>query len=310
MYDAQTKLSNEVVAELNGFIEAAKGKSLPWSDAKVFNSKIRRNIKLAESPSFGQTILVYEPSSNGAADYRALARELLGVSEASAADLARETKELNAASAASAAARQARRVRRARRAPSRRCRRPRPSAAKAITEPKATPAPSAKGRGGKSARPGRRPRRSRRRRCPPRVARSRAPHRAGGRHGGCPGSAGRRVTDRGGRERQVARPDAYDAHHGQPRPHPSEQHPLRPLADGLHPLLSAKARQRRRRLLPLRGRRRGRRASSAASGWCSGRRRTASSSSTASPTPTATCSSPPRPQGRPRGADRRRAAWT
>src|SRR3954469_13039730 len=57
MFDSQTKLSNEVVAELNGFIENAKGKPLPWADAKIFESKIRRNIKLAESPSFGQTIL-------------------------------------------------------------------------------------------------------------------------------------------------------------------------------------------------------------------------------------------------------------
>src|SRR4030095_4836593 len=76
MFDSQTKLSNEVVRDLNGFIESAKGKPLPWSDARVFKSKIRRNIKLAESPSFGQTILKYEPSSNGAADYRALAREV------------------------------------------------------------------------------------------------------------------------------------------------------------------------------------------------------------------------------------------
>ena len=84
MWDAQTKLSNEVVAELNGFIEAAKGKPLPWADAKVYKSKIRRNIKLAESPSFGQTIIAYEPTSNGAADYRALAREVLGIESASA----------------------------------------------------------------------------------------------------------------------------------------------------------------------------------------------------------------------------------
>ncbi len=82
MWDSQTKLSNEVVAELNGFISSAQGKALPWSGAKVFDSKIRRNIKLAESPSFGQTILVYEPTSNGAADYRSLARELLGLPEA------------------------------------------------------------------------------------------------------------------------------------------------------------------------------------------------------------------------------------
>ena len=79
MYDAQTKLTSEVVAELNGFIEEAKGKPLPWAGAKVFNTKIRRNIKLAECPSFGQTILKYDSASNGAFDYRNLARELIGL---------------------------------------------------------------------------------------------------------------------------------------------------------------------------------------------------------------------------------------
>ena len=76
MFDSQTKLSNEVVNDLNGFIENARGKPLPWANAKIFESKIRRNIKLAESPSFGQTILKYEPQSHGAIDYRALAREV------------------------------------------------------------------------------------------------------------------------------------------------------------------------------------------------------------------------------------------
>ena len=86
MYDSQTKLSNEVVAELTGFIDQARaaaqtGKPLPWSDAKIFESKIRRNIKLAESPSFGKTILQYEPTSNGAADYRSLAKEVIAMDE-------------------------------------------------------------------------------------------------------------------------------------------------------------------------------------------------------------------------------------
>jgi chromosome partitioning protein len=79
MYDSQTKLSNEVVAELNSFILAALGKPLPWARARIFKSKIRRNIKLAESPSFGKHIIAYEPSSNGAADYRALAREVVAM---------------------------------------------------------------------------------------------------------------------------------------------------------------------------------------------------------------------------------------
>jgi chromosome partitioning protein len=82
MFDSQTKLSGEVVAELNGFIESAKGKALPWANARIFKSKIRRNIKLAESPSFGQTILKYDGGSNGAADYRALAAEVLAMEPA------------------------------------------------------------------------------------------------------------------------------------------------------------------------------------------------------------------------------------
>ena len=81
MFDSQTKLSNEVVAELNSFILDALGKPLPWATAQIFKSKIRRNIKLAESPSFGQHIIAYEPNSNGAADYRALAKEVAAMEE-------------------------------------------------------------------------------------------------------------------------------------------------------------------------------------------------------------------------------------
>ena len=80
MFDSQTKLSNEVVNDLNGFIQEAAGKNLPWSQTKIFKTRIRRNIKLAESPSFGQTILQYDSASHGAADYRALAREVLEMS--------------------------------------------------------------------------------------------------------------------------------------------------------------------------------------------------------------------------------------
>ena len=77
MFDSQTKLSNEVVGDLKSFIQDAAGKNLPWSSARIFTSRIRRNIKLAESPSFGQTILQYDTSSHGASDYRALAMEVM-----------------------------------------------------------------------------------------------------------------------------------------------------------------------------------------------------------------------------------------
>jgi chromosome partitioning protein len=102
MFDSQTKLSAEVVNDLNSFIEAAKGKPLPWANARIFKSKIRRNIKLAESPSFGKTILSYDTASNGAADYRALAKEILSmegtaVAPGAAAALATPTPNLLAA---------------------------------------------------------------------------------------------------------------------------------------------------------------------------------------------------------------------
>jgi hypothetical protein len=43
----------------------------------VLRPAIRRNVKLAEAPSFGKTIFDYEPWCPGALDYRMLARELL-----------------------------------------------------------------------------------------------------------------------------------------------------------------------------------------------------------------------------------------
>ena len=43
----------------------------------VFKTVIRENIRLAECPSFGQPITQYDPRSAGAADYRALAAEVI-----------------------------------------------------------------------------------------------------------------------------------------------------------------------------------------------------------------------------------------
>jgi chromosome partitioning protein len=81
MFDGQAKLSTEVVNELRAFIDGAQGKPLPWAGARIFDTRIRRNIKLAECPSFGKTIIGYDPASNGAADYRALAAEVMAMSE-------------------------------------------------------------------------------------------------------------------------------------------------------------------------------------------------------------------------------------
>jgi chromosome partitioning protein len=78
MYDGAVRLSKEVVGDLEAFLEKSREANAPWSRAKIFQTRIRRNIKLAESPSFGQSIFAYAPRSPGAQDYAELAREVLG----------------------------------------------------------------------------------------------------------------------------------------------------------------------------------------------------------------------------------------
>ena len=79
MHDKTTRLSGEVVDDLSGFLERARGTDVPWADARVYTTRIRRNIKLAESSSYGQTVLDYDPKSNGARDYASLTAEAFGV---------------------------------------------------------------------------------------------------------------------------------------------------------------------------------------------------------------------------------------
>jgi chromosome partitioning protein len=78
LYEASIRLTREVVADLEEFFERARGTSVPWAKARIFSTRIRRNIKLAECPSFGQSIFQYSAHCNGAEDYAALAREVLG----------------------------------------------------------------------------------------------------------------------------------------------------------------------------------------------------------------------------------------
>ncbi len=78
LYDAATKLAQEVVTDLNGFLDQSRRANVPWAAAKVFETRIRRNVKLAECPSYGKSIFDYAPSCPGATDYAALANEVLG----------------------------------------------------------------------------------------------------------------------------------------------------------------------------------------------------------------------------------------
>lgn len=78
MYESNTRLGQEVIGNLKDYLQKSRGKPVPWAGAKLFDTRIRRNIKLAECPSFGQSIFDYAPQCAGAEDYQSLAREVLG----------------------------------------------------------------------------------------------------------------------------------------------------------------------------------------------------------------------------------------
>jgi chromosome partitioning protein len=82
MYEASTRLTQEVVDDLQKYLDKSRGTHAPWAKARILSTRIRRNIKLAECPSFGKSIFSYAPTCNGAADYFALAQEVLGAGPA------------------------------------------------------------------------------------------------------------------------------------------------------------------------------------------------------------------------------------
>ena len=66
MFDSRLRLSNQVEAELRKY----------FGD-KVFNTKIARNVKLGEAPSYGKPITIYDPLSVGAKNYTELGEEFI-----------------------------------------------------------------------------------------------------------------------------------------------------------------------------------------------------------------------------------------
>ncbi len=80
MCEASTRLANEVMADVEEFFERERMQRTIWAGAKIFQTKIRKNIRLAEAPSHGQSIFDYSPISHGAEDYRNLAAEVVAMS--------------------------------------------------------------------------------------------------------------------------------------------------------------------------------------------------------------------------------------
>ena len=66
LYDSRLRLAREVLAEIRKYFPGP-----------VFNRSIRKSVKLAEAPSYGQSIFQYAPTSPGAGDYADLAAEVL-----------------------------------------------------------------------------------------------------------------------------------------------------------------------------------------------------------------------------------------
>lgn len=66
MYDERTNLSNQVMADLRDFL-----------GQQVFETVVPRNIKLAEAPSYGKPIILYDIKSRGAESYMNLAKEVM-----------------------------------------------------------------------------------------------------------------------------------------------------------------------------------------------------------------------------------------
>jgi chromosome partitioning protein len=79
MYDANTRLAAEVSTDVAAWFTREQSAGCLWSEARTFQTRIRRNVRLAEAPSFGQSIFQYAPTSNGAEDYRSLAEEVLAM---------------------------------------------------------------------------------------------------------------------------------------------------------------------------------------------------------------------------------------
>lgn len=77
MYDGGARLTAEVTGDVEEFFRVQHGQHTPWANAQIFQTHIRKNVRLAEAPSFGQSIFQYDSKSNGANDYLALAEEIL-----------------------------------------------------------------------------------------------------------------------------------------------------------------------------------------------------------------------------------------
>lgn len=77
LYESGTRLATEVSADVETYFHQLRDRGGPWKHIRLYDTRVRRNIRLAEAPSHGQSIFAYDAESRGAEDYRALAGEVL-----------------------------------------------------------------------------------------------------------------------------------------------------------------------------------------------------------------------------------------
>ncbi len=73
IFDSRASLPNEARADIEQFLNNARGTNCAWAQAQILPIYIRRNIKLAEAPGYGKTIFEYEQNCHGAEDYKKVA---------------------------------------------------------------------------------------------------------------------------------------------------------------------------------------------------------------------------------------------
>ena len=83
MFDPRNKLGQQVTGELQKHFSS-----------ELYSTVIPRNIKLAEAPSFGKSVLSYEPNAKGSLAYLALAGELIGKMEEQYSDNGHEQRQI------------------------------------------------------------------------------------------------------------------------------------------------------------------------------------------------------------------------
>jgi chromosome partitioning protein len=82
MFDARTRLSEQVAAEVRQYFGSA-----------VLRTAVPRSVRLSQAPSYGQSIHTYDPNSPGALCYLDIAREIAGRGAAEPAGWAQSNNE-------------------------------------------------------------------------------------------------------------------------------------------------------------------------------------------------------------------------